>query len=375
MFKIAVLFIFAAFFISSVSAETWKWENYVGTTQWQVEVTIDDTACGAEQPTITLYTISIQHNLKTANMGNLGHGEVTGTFTGNTLSIPSRTIPDGQGTSKLSGYDVTFNPDCSGFSAKYYWDYSDSQSQCSGSTTLYGLRTSGGTRTGSVCPRSPPPPGSVVVIPPVEPQPVTPQLQTRIVNARTDLDNAAALRKEIVKIEAEVKSSDERCSTQMTGKVVSSLCQKYLYKNEQLEKAELKVVSQYQDILKVDPNNFWANWDMAELLKNQKNYDAYFEYFDRAASNKNIFESSHNELKKKAAKDLGFSEFPTTRSSMMRKITDETNDWQGGSIYGVNVPKDASADKQTWQIKLYTVFSPNSHNVVNDIVGLPKETK
>lgn len=130
--------IFSLLLVFSLQALAWTFEDYVGVTQWRVDVTENDTDCGAEAPTTASYAIAIQHNQIAADVGSWGHGKVQGSFTGNTLSMPGRTIPDGAGTSKLSGFDVTFASDCSSFYGSYSWVYSDSTGGCSGSTTLRG---------------------------------------------------------------------------------------------------------------------------------------------------------------------------------------------------------------------------------------------
>src|SRR3989338_1313384 len=353
--KILILLIF---FVSTVSAEVslpWTWSSYVGTSQWRVDVTEDETACGGETTTAP-YTISIIHNLTSAKINNFVHGDVSGVFEGNILHIPGRTIPDGSGTSVLSSYDITFSQDCSSFAAKYYWDYSDSYGSCSGSTTLRGTAYKG-------CPA----PTVVPVIPPVEP-PSTEYLRSEISNARHDLNEGSALRSlmNIHQQEIDFKRNSEFADS------VKELEELIKDEKNKLNQLESKIEAEYKVILDKDPSNFWANWDVAELKKQQGKYDEYFAYFDRDASNKNIFENTKNELKKKVAEDFGFSEFPTVdKSNIVRTLGDDMNRWQGGTIYDVNLPKEAAADKKTWSMKLYNILYSDSYSIVNELVGLP----
>lgn len=118
-------------------------ENYVGVTQWRVDVTEDERSCGGGITTKS-YAVQIQHNQKIADIGDWGHGMMRGTLTGDTLSLPGRTIPDGSGSSTLSAFDIKFSLNCSRLAGKYNWAYSDSYSKCKGSTTLTGTRVGGG---------------------------------------------------------------------------------------------------------------------------------------------------------------------------------------------------------------------------------------
>ena len=130
----------------------------------------------------------------------------------------------------------------------------------------------------------------------------------------------------------------------------------------------------YAAILSKDPENFWANWDMADLKKKQGDYSEFFRYFDKAASNKDIFKNTKEELKKEAAQSLHLSEFPTRgKSPILRIEQDEINSWDGGLIYDVAIPQEQAADKPSLLMKLWTVFVPKSQSIVNEIVGLPED--
>jgi hypothetical protein len=112
------------------------------TSNWHVVATEDDSACGG-RTFKTPYDIAIQTNQTAGIMGDVGHGPISGTLTGNTLHIAARTVPDGPGTSRLSSYDVVFSADCTTFNAEYSWDYSGPGGGCSGTTKLAGTNPQG----------------------------------------------------------------------------------------------------------------------------------------------------------------------------------------------------------------------------------------
>lgn len=114
--------------------------TYTGTTHWSVRVTEDETGCGGSTMTYNR-AVTIQHNMQIADVSDWAHGPARGTFLGNTLSLPGRTIPDGEGTSVLSAFDIIFSSDCSSFTGSYTWYYSDAYMSCDGSTSLSGTRT------------------------------------------------------------------------------------------------------------------------------------------------------------------------------------------------------------------------------------------
>ena len=80
---------------------------------------------------------------------------------------------------------------------------------------------------------------------------------------------------------------------------------------------------------------------MAELKKKQGNYNEYFSYFNKAASNENIFQDTREKLKKEEARRLRLSEFPTAdKSPILRIEQGELDNWWRTPIYNVNVPKE-----------------------------------
>ena len=122
----------------------------------------------------------------------------------------------------------------------------------------------------------------------------------------------------------------------------------------------------YKEILEKDPKNFWANWDMAELKKKQGNYNEFFNYFDKATSNENIFQDTREKLKKEEAKRLRLTEVPTAgKSPILRIEQGELDNWWRTPIYNVNVPKDEATDKGRGYIKFWRLLDPGSYDIVN----------
>ncbi len=277
------------------------YENHVGTTQWKVEVKVDETGCGGGVETEDV-PVTIKHDNTLADVGDFGHGPVRGTFNGNVLTIPGRTIPDGSGESQLYEAKIQFTSDCLGFSGSYRWNYEDSYQECSGTTSLRGTRNDG-----KECPA-----------------------QAGVLSQREQIE---AARKELDDV------SKER---------------------------------EYQEILDKDPQNFWANWDMAELRKKQGKAGESLKYVDAATSNKNILASTRAKLKQEELKRLNLATVPTPFTSpLLRESIGEADRWAGGFQYDVSVPKDAAADKNKWRFLIWTINAPDSGNLVNRAMGLP----
>lgn len=126
----------------------------------------------------------------------------------------------------------------------------------------------------------------------------------------------------------------------------------------------------YKEILEKDPKNFWANWDMAELRKKQGNYNEFFNYFNKAASNENIFADTREKLKKEEARRLRLSEFPTAgKSPILRIEQGELDNWWRTPIYNVNVPKEVAAGKG-WGITIWRLLVPEdkANNIVDKAI-------
>ncbi|MBI4451425.1 hypothetical protein HY642_05605 [Candidatus Woesearchaeota archaeon] len=142
MTKQSAFALVSLFFIlsSAIAVQGFKWDTYQGVTQWRVLVVEDETGCGGSRKEST-HTIDVQHSFEIVNVGDLGHGPTKGKFTGNIIHVTSRKIRDGSGYSTLTDFDIVFDDTCEEFGAKYYWDYQDSYSRCSGSTEWRGTKT------------------------------------------------------------------------------------------------------------------------------------------------------------------------------------------------------------------------------------------
>jgi hypothetical protein len=236
--------------ISIPDVHAWSWDSYEGTTTWDVVVTVDEKECEggvrSERNTLT-----ITHKKSTAQLTDMGHGPVTGTFFSNILTIPGRTIRDGSGTSVLGGASVTFTPDCLSFYTKYPWRYKDSRLDCSGTTMYQGKR-----KDAKECPDA-----FVVESPSPEPLPLP----------------------QVMRTAAEIKA---------------------------LPEAEQK--AEYEKILDKNPRDFQANYALAHILKDEKDYPGYVQRIDKALENKNYAEKLRKARQDEVKKRLGLTIDPTT---------------------------------------------------------------
>jgi len=128
----------------------------------------------------------------------------------------------------------------------------------------------------------------------------------------------------------------------------------------------------YAEVLANDSTNFWANWDMAQLKKQQGDYGAFFRYFNGAVSNDNVFQDVRTKLRNEEAQKLHISTWPTANTCpLLRVETGEMNQWNGGLYYDVNIGADQAADKPRWYLKYWTLRVPNASEIVSRLVGPP----
>lgn len=147
--RVYLILILSSSLVSQIAIASW--DEFDGVTRWRVQVTEDESGCGGGQKT-SEHMVPIVHHKQVAEIGDWGHGPASGTFRGSTLTLPTRTIPDGSGRSKLYDAELQFTPDCSIFNGAYRWDYADSQMRCSGATSLRGSRIDA-----KGCPQAQPP--------------------------------------------------------------------------------------------------------------------------------------------------------------------------------------------------------------------------
>ena len=126
---------------------------------------------------------------------------------------------------------------------------------------------------------------------------------------------------------------------------------------------------QYKEALEKDPQNFWANWDMAELKKKQGKYSEFSNYFDNAVGNENIFEETRELLREEELKRMKLSEFPTADTvPLLSVLGKEVNNWDGGLVYKEFVPK-AEAKTGTWSDKLWAFIENTASERMNKAIS------
>jgi hypothetical protein len=282
---------------SSVHA-LFSWSTYQGTSEWDVQVSDDEGGCGGSVHT-KIVEMTITHTMMIATMGDYEHGPLKGSFVGNVLTIPEKTVDDQGGKSTLYEHKVTFTPDCLGFTSEYDWRYVDKYQDCRGTTTLTGKKAGA-----QACPELPK-------------------------SMREMIDDARA---------AEANQREQK----------------------------------FLDILANDPTNFWANWDMAALKKQQGDYKAYLDYTARAAGNSKIDEATATTLKDTAAKSVHLSSFPTAdKSPILRIEGDELKNWNSGMLYNVRYTKETAPKFDVLKWIFRDMHVPSLHNAVDDLVQPP----
>lgn len=354
----------------SQEASTWNWNKYYGTTKWSVNVTEDDSGCNGGS-TSWETTASIDFNLSSAVMGDVGHGPANGAFiSGNILEIAPRSVLDQPGTSALSAYDVYFTSDCSAFAASYSWVYTDPNPiyDCSGTTTLAGTNQQNG------CPNP--------AAPLLENQ--TPTIDQQLEQANSDLIDYVQLQNASNDLQAEI-SIDQAflqiytaSGTAKNAAQISSLQQQISSLNNQLSivngrigQLEPNVEAEYNSVLSEDPNNFDANLDMAILKKSEGIPHEYFDYMDKAMSSGQFTPAFKATVMSNVAKDLGFSTFPSAQNSLVIQEMQNEEHSETGTIYNTNVQSENTAHA-SWVWKLFGIDSPPSdflNNIPSQIVN------
>ena len=360
--RVGTVLLFLAFFVSMAAADNdsppWNWSSYTGPSQWKVAVTEIDSGCGGAVSNDQVIA-SIQFNDGTAVMGDVGHGPASGSFVSNNiLHIPARTVADPPGKSALSAYDVFFTTDCSAFAAKYSWDYTGSDGDCSGTTSLAGTNTQG-------CP--------VPTLTPPLTQTPTGYFDSGIGAAHTDLANDLAFRDLMAAKEndiAQYTQSNVGYSGAEPG-YISEERTEVAEEDAQIQAAESKIEKEYDAILSRDPGNFQANWDLAQLKKSQGNWDEFFSDMNKALDNKDISLSTQLQIKSAIANSLGLSEYPTdTNSNFIHRLNVDGNAVQ--AVYGINTQNQPATDPAVEPLKLFALFSKGSDAVTTVTVGNPQ---
>ncbi|WP_321506034.1 hypothetical protein [uncultured Methanoregula sp.] len=346
---------------ASGTTNGWNWNTYTGVSSWNVRIIEDESRCEGGQVYTEDISVGIKHSGNTAVMTSVGHGPATGTFTsGNVLHFPSRTVSDPPGKSRLSVYDLTFTPDCSLMSGGYDWSYSGPTGSCSGSTGMRGYN-----ENSAGCPAQP-----VTTVNPVVPlleQPWAITHQKEIALAHSDLTEYLDLvdmtkKWQFAAINFDKPGGDPDTVDDAKAAIASN--------KAKITVLEPKVEAEYKTILTADPNNYFANMDMAELKKNQGNWNEYSYYIQKSLANHNLDEKTREFLKYDIATKNGFNvaDLPTPeKSPILQKVSAEGSTIQ--KIYNQDVSKDAS-DPSRWSLERWTIFAPNKDvtNIVATVI-------
>jgi hypothetical protein len=344
---IAFALIALVFLLPAASAQTspppWNWSNYTGTTTWTVTAIEDDSGCEGTGYTNTYPDITIQFRHGSAVMGDTGHGSVGGTFVSpNILHINPRTVTDPPGSSDLSGYDVFFTTDCTAFATMYTWHYTDQYQDCTGSTKLNGVNSAG-------CPQPPTP-----LIPPTPP-PSTSAVDDMVAGARVDMGSALSL---MDVMETQQAFVFQHMHDPAYADQVKQANTQIADAREQLKTLGPKVEDEYAAIFVKDPNNFDANWDMAQLKKGEGQIPAMVKYVNAALSDEKTAESKRNDLRQYVASQMKEADVPTPDSSDFVKQTGIDGD-AVQNAYGYDITSQ-KANKQTEGLNLFLFFTSGS---------------
>jgi len=336
----------------------WSWNTYSGLSSWNVRITEDEHLCEGGQIYTKEMSVGFKHSGKTAVMTSVGHGPSTGTFvSGNVLHFPQRIVSDPPGKSQLSDYDLTFTPDCSLFTGGYNWHYSGPRGDsCDGSTRLIGYNENKGCPTQS----------SVTVVPTstssIAQTPADWYL-VPLAQVHSDLERDQDYRFTLDWVQnwegLEVPGGDwvgRQPKNDYEKDEVYAAMDAML----QIKTLEPKIEAKYKTILDADPNNYWANWDMAQLKLSQGHYNENNYYLQKALDNKNLAEATREFLKKDYTKRYSFGlpdpEMWHENSPIIQKLSTE------GSTVPIIHEQDLSkemADTSQRSLTRWTIFAPN----------------
>jgi hypothetical protein len=325
------------------SAQSWTWSNYTGTTTWDVTAIEDDSGCGGQGYTTEYPDVTIQFRNGSAVVGNTGHGSVGGAFVSpNILHIGSRTVADPPGSSDLSAYDVFFTADCTAFATRYAWDYSGPYQECSGSTRLNGVNSAG-------CPQPPTP-----VIPPTPP-PSTQLVDSMVAGARVDLSRALYLTDLMETQQAFV--FQHMNDPAYAGQVAKANTQ-IANAREELKTLGPKVENAYAAVFVRDPNNFNANWDMAQFKKAEGQIPEFVSYVNKALSDGKVAVGKRDDLRHYVAGQMNMADVPAPDNSNFLRQTGIDGD-AVQSAYGYDLAK-VKENKETEGLNLFLFFTSGS---------------
>lgn len=341
---IAVVFLLPM--ASAQEAQPWTWSNYTGTTTWYVANVEDQGGCDGPIITNRYPSVVIEFRNGSAVLGNMGHGAVGGGFiSNNILHVDSRTVADPPGSSDLSAYDIFFTTDCITFTARYSWHYSgpDTVGPCSGTTKLTGTNLAGS------CPQVEQP-----LIPPTPP-PSTQEVDRMITSARVDLDRALELRD---LMETQQTFVFQHMNDPAYASQVAQANTQIANAREELKTLGPKVENQYAAIFVKDPNNFNANWDMAQFKKSEGQIPDFVKYVNNALSDQKTADSKRNDLRHYVAGQMKTGDVPTTETSPFIRQTGIDGD-AVQRVYGYDITKQKE-NKDNEGINLFLFFTSGS---------------
>jgi hypothetical protein len=376
MSKYVLGFIIMLFFLVPVAAQTspppWSWNTYSGVSQWQVTITEDQSGCQGGVTT-TQSSVSIQHNLTNAIMGDIGHGPAAGTFiSGNILHIPGRVVDDPPGSSTLSAYDIFFTTDCSAFTGKYSWDYTgpDTAGACTGTTSFSGANSQGCPGSGEVTSVISPTPteyASNEVTPGVTPTQVD-YYASMLAGPHAELVNYLPLCDERDRLQHDIDAftASSNLNYRLTGKyldeppaITQDRALLVLDKNK-IATMGPEIENGYQMVLVKDPNNFQANWDMAQLKKSEGQLAVGIGYA-KTALNNNVAGNEADAIKNDFAEGNNLNDYPGPGNSNFVATIGNNLPSASQNVYGTSLPQtstEPSLLSNLWNFEIYV--SPNT---------------
>ena len=324
---------------ADVSPATWNWNTYQGTVTWQVTVIEDQTGC--QGPVLTnTYTVPIQFRGNSAVMGDIGHGSAGGTFTsGNVLHIPSRSVADPPGESTLSPYDVLFTGDCSAFTTLYKWDYTGPDGACSGTTKLNGANNNG-------CPGAA---VTTVTTPPAGATNPEEYFVSQVSVPRSQFLDILPLFDQRDQLGNKIGSFQFKSDLnhQNTGKdlpeppEITRARADLKQVQDQITAKSAEIEKEYQEVLVKDPTNIQANWDMAQLKKNENQMDAAIVYAQNALKNPDSgkYESA---IENSIADGANLRVYPSPDNSNFVATVKDQLPVANQNVYGTNVQSQST---------------------------------
>jgi len=247
---------------AQITPSTFTWDRYTGTSHWSVDVTVDEGGCGGSTYTHK-YSVSVTHNKISAVIGDFGHGNLPGTFAGNVFTGPSRSFPDGSGTTVAGVARIDFTSDCSSFTGGYSWRYMDSYQDCTGTTSLSGTSTD--------------PVGCPTI------SLTTGEIRTMIVDAGAVLNEVKETQEQYDSKNFEYSQAFIDPNFMNTDKYRQIKSDMAVMERDLTTKTDA-LSEQYEEVLAENPKNFWANWDYAALKATRGDYGSADKLYYEAVS-------------------------------------------------------------------------------------------